>query len=408
VGTTNKLTVKAIKNAKVGKKIADGGGLYLEVTKDGTAYFRMKFRHGGRESRLSFGNAAVVSLEEARRKRDEARALIRDGKNPSSERKAKRTAQRIDREAGFRNVAAGWLAYKSKTWAPATYRKAEFVVDSYLIPAFRGHSVATLTTKEAVDLLEAIAAKAPTLAEKARQYLASIVNFAIRHGLRPDGTQLWLRGAVPSYQKGNIPAATDAKEIAALIRAIDVYPTPVMRGALTLAMLTAVRPGCVAAARWQDIDLDAAEWRIPAEMMKMRHAHVVPLPRQAVAMLRVMQAYTLGHTYVFPPLARQKNEHLNRDAMSNALRRMGFQGRHATHGFRGMLRTVAREKLRVDSDVLEAQLAHAKKGEVQKAYDRTTFNEERRIVMQKWADYLDGLRSGGNVVPFDTVRRGAA
>jgi integrase len=171
-------------------------------------------------------------------------------------------------------------------------------------------------------------------------------------------------------------------------------------------MLTAMRPGIVASARWSEMDLDAAEWSVPGPRMKMRHAHIVSLPRQAIAALREMIPYTGGKEFVFPPLARQETPHLHRDSLSAALRRMGFAGRHATHGFRGMLRTVARERLGIDPDILEAQLAHAKKGDVQKAYDRTTFGEPRRKAMQAWADYLDQLKSGDKkVVP---MRRGRA
>jgi integrase len=158
---------------------------------------------------------------------------------------------------------------------------------------------------------------------------------------------------------------------------------------LKLAMFTAMRPGIVASARWDEIDLAAAEWHVAGERMKTGHDHIVPLPRQAVRVLQDMLVYSEGRPFVFPPLARQKTVHLHRDALSAALRRMGFQGRHATHGFRGMLRTVARERLGIDIDVLEAQLAHAKRGDVQKAYDRTTFDEARRAAMQKWADFLD-------------------
>ena len=396
---TNKLTTLTVKHAKLGKHF-DGGGLYLEVTKTGARYWRLKYRFGGKESRLGFGRCDGVPLAEARRRRDEARARLRDGKDPAAERKAVKNTQRQDRKAPFPVVAAAWLVYKRKEWSPETHRKAQYVVDTYLIPALRRHSITTLSTKEAVKGLEHIGNKAPALAVKARQYLGGIVTYAIREGLREDGRLLSLRGAVPKHEKGNIPAATDPKEIIELLHAIDAYPAHVVRAALKLAMLTAMRPGLVAAARWADIDLDAAEWSIPAPMMKTRHAHIVPLPMQAIAVLREMQPLTDGTEYVFQPLAKQKTNHMHREAMSKALRSMGFQGRHSTHGFRGMLRTVGRERLGIDSDVLEAQLAHAKKGDVQKAYDRTTFNDERRRVMQVWADYLDNLRIGGKVVPI--------
>ncbi|KLU24943.1 integrase, partial [Caballeronia mineralivorans PML1(12)] len=141
-------------------------------------------------------------------------------------------------------------------------------------------------------------------------------------------------------------------------------------------------------------DLDAAEWHIPGERMKMRHDHIVPLPRQALIVLHELKTITGDSAYVFPSPAKQKTPHLHRDALSKALRDMGFQGKHATHGFRGMLRTVGRERLGIDIDVLEAQLAHAKRGDVQKAYDRTTFDGDRRRVMQEWADYVDNCVRG--------------
>ena len=395
----NKLNVLMIKNASEGKHF-DGGGLYLDVKHGGRRYWRLKYRYAGREGLLAFGIFPEVSLAEARQRRDDARALLRDGKDPGEVRKTSKLASLQNKEAAFPASAEAWLEFKRKGWAPASYNKAKFVTDTYLIPALGRYSITTLNTKQAADLLEKMAAKTPTLAAKARQFLGGIIAHAIRQGLREDGRLLSLQGAVPKHDKGNIPAATDPREITALLKAIQAYPTPVTRAALQLTMLTAMRPGIVAAARWADIDLKNAEWSVPAAMMKMRHAHIVPLPKQALTVLREMEGYTGGQEYVFPPLARQKSAHMHRDAMSNALRRMGFQGRHATHGFRGMLRTVARERLGVDSDVLEAQLAHAKKGDVQKAYDRTTFNEERRRVMQAWANYLDNLSSGGKIIPL--------
>lgn len=390
---TNKLSALSIKSAGVGKH-ADGLGLYLEVTSAGGRYWRMKYRFVGKEKRLAFGVYPEVSLAEARARRDEARRTLRDGQDPSAARAEAKALAKREAMAGFEVTAAAWLEHKKPSWAPETHRKAKYVTETYLVPKLRRRSVATLTTKDAVAALAEIGKGAPALAAKARQYLQGIVRYAEQHGLREDGRALSLRGAVPPHEKGHIPAATNIKTITALVKAIDAYPTPVTRAALRLAMLTAMRPGVVASARWDEIDLEAAEWHVPGHRMKTRHDHLVPLPRQAVEALRGVQAYSQGRTYVFPPLARQKTPHLNRDALSAALRRMGFQGQHATHGFRGMLRTVARERLDIDIDVLEAQLAHAKRGDVQKAYDRTTFGDARRRAMQAWADYLEALESG--------------
>ena len=303
------------------------------------------------------------------------------------ERIAARRAVRRQAGAAFPTAAAHWLDQKRDAWALATFRKATYVVETYLVPKLRHESVTTLGSKEANAALGGIATAAPELARKARQYLNGILEEAVLGGLREEGRPLVLRRAT-RRQRGHIPAATELKQVRSLVRAIEAYPTAVTRAALKLAMYTAMRPGVVVSARWDDIDAELGEWHVPGDRMKMRHAHVVSLPRQALQVLDEMRPLTLGQTFVFPPLARQTTPHLHRDSLSAALRRMGFQGRHATHGFRRMMRTVARERLGIDPDVLEAQLAHAKRNEIQKAYDRTTFDKARRDAMQAWADYL--------------------
>ncbi len=403
------LTDKAIRALKPRQRlyrVADNGGLCLEVTPANSKLWRYRYRYAGRAKMVSLGPYPEISLANARGRRDDARSLLRKGKDPSSERAAAKDATKRTLGAAFPEVAAAWLDFKHDEWADETYRKAKYVTETYLIPLLRRESISTLKTAQAADALATIAKNAPSLAAKARQYLRGIESYAIRHGLREDGRHLSLRGAVPKHDKGHIPAATDPKEVAALAKAIDAYAVPVTRGALKLTMLTAMRPGIVASARWAEIDLEAAEWSVPGSRMKMRHAHIVSLPTQAIDVLRQMRAYSDGQEYVFPPLARQGTPHLHRDALSKALRTMGFQGRHATHGFRGMFRTVARERLNIDPDILEAQLAHAKKGDVQKAYDRTTFGEARREAMQAWADYVDQLRRGDKkVVPIALGKR---
>lgn len=387
----NQLTAVAIRSAKPGAKLADGGGLRLEVKERGRGYWRLKYRFGGREKLLAFGVFPEVSIAEARKRRDVARAKLRDGVDPSAEKRATKEAAKRDARVSFANVSDEWLAFKKKEWAPATYRKAHYVVTTYLSPPLRGRTVAELATKDVTKILVGIAQGAPNLAQKARQYLGGIIDYAIRVGLREEGKLLNLKGAVPKADKGHIPAATTAAEITPLLRAIAAYDSPITRAALQLTMLTAMRPGVVASVPWTEFDLNAAEWHVPAERMKMKHAHIVPLPTQAVTLLRKIEELTGGGKYVFPSPARQKTPHVSRDGLSAALRKMGFQGKHATHGFRGMFRTVARERLGIDPDVLEAQLAHAKKGGVAKAYDRTRFDEARRVAMQSWADYLETM-----------------
>jgi integrase len=401
----DKLTNAACKHALPGRH-TDGLGLYLEVTATGSRYWRFKYRHAGRENRLAFGVFPEVSIAEARQRRTDARALLRTGVDPAEDRRAKKDAALRERMGTFGAVAADWLARKRKTWAPETARKAEYVTNTYLLPKLRRKSIARLETREAAAVISELAETAPNLAAKARQYIGGIVDHAIKLGLREDGKLLSLRGTVGTAGKGHIAAATTPEEIARVIRAVATYDSPVTGAALRMAMLTALRPGVVVAAEWSEIDMDTGEWHIPGPKMKTRHAHIVPLPRQALEILQEMEPYSAGRQYVFPPLARQKSAHLHRDALSNALRRLGLQGAHATHGFRAMLRTAGRERLGIDADVLEAQLGHAKKGEVMKAYDRTIFGAERREAMQRWADYLDQLQAGGRVLPMTRVKAG--
>jgi integrase len=394
---TDKLTALGVKNlareAAPAKKHFDGGGLYLDVRKNGSRYWRLAYRFAGRERLLSLGVYPEVSLAEARSRRESARALLRNGTDPMADKADRKAADRRDADASFPKVAAAWLAFKRKGWATETHRKAEYVVDTYLAPALRRQSITTLKTKDAVDALQGIP---PSLASKARQYLGGIVHYAIREGLREDGRLLSLRGAISTHRTIHIPAATTPSDVRKVALAVHSYGIPVTRIALQIAMLTAQRPGEVVSMEWKEVDLESAEWRIPAEKMKMRHQHIVPLSSQAIDLLQEMRAYTGGKQYVFPPLARQQTEHLHRDALSNALRRLGLKGTQATHGFRATFRTLGRERLNIATDVLEAQLAHAKRDEVQKAYDRTKFDDARRDAMQKWADYLDKLRAVGS------------
>ncbi len=386
----------AFRNAKPKSRpylLADGSGLSLRVRPAGTKTWLLRYRRPGtgKENFLSLGPYPDITLLDARRLAATARNLVRDGIDPVEHRQAESAARKRAAQNAFQLVANAWLEFKRKGWADETYRKAELVIREYLTPALKDKPISTLSTAQVKPVLETIAARAPNLATKARQYVGGIIAYAIQNNLREDGIPLALQGILPSFKKGHIPAITKPADIGPLARAINAYRSPITRAALKLTMLTGLRPGVVASVPWTEIDLDAAEWHIPGERMKMAHDHIVPLPRQALAVLNEAKSLADDSGYVFPSPARQKTPHLHRDALSKALRDMGFKGKHATHGFRGMLRTVGRERLGVDLDILEAQLAHAKRGDVQKAYDRTTFDDDRRRVMQEWADYIDTL-----------------
>ena len=383
--------IKALKSREKLYRVADAAGLCLEITPNGTKLWRYRYRFGGKAKMMALGRWNETTLQEARAKLRDARKLLANGVDPMDTRRRTLDDQQRQERAKFPAIAAEWLEYKRKRVGGETYRKAKLVVEGDLIPSLRRQSIETLATKDVMAPLQKIAERAPNLAAKGRQYLQGIVRYAIQHGLREDGRMLDLRGAIDTAGKGHIPAVTRPADLRALLLAIDGYNSRTTRSALLLASLTAMRPAVVASAQWAHIDLEAAEWHVPAALMKTGNDHIVPLPRQAVALLRDLRGENPGK-HVFPSPARQTTPHLHRDAMSKALRDMGFKGKHATHGFRGTLRTMARERLGVDIDVLEAQLAHAKKGDVQKAYDRTEFGEQRQQVMQAWADYLDNIR----------------
>ena len=385
--------------------IADGNGLSLRVLPSGAKLWVFRYTRPitSKPNILSLGRYPDVTPERARETAKEARIDVLAGRDPQETRRARFDPAFVEAKNDFETVALAWLDAKEKGWSPDSHRKAKYVLTHYLIPQLKGFNIGDLATKHVKPVLQEVAKKAPSLAKKARVYLGGIVLSAIQDGLREDGKFLALRGLLPKSDTGHIAAITKPEDIGPLLRAIDEYGSPVTRAALSICALTALRPGVVARARWEEINFKAAEWHIPGTVMKTRHAHIVPLPAQAVAILQELRSSTFSKEWVFPAQARQKTPHLHRDALSKALRDMGFQGRHATHGFRGMLRTVARERLRIDADVLEAQLAHAKKGETQKAYDRTAFLDERHDAMQKWADYLDKIKRGGDVLPLRKV-----
>ena len=394
------LTVTRINNAKPGDfPLFDGGGLHL-IYRFERRQWRLRYtRPDGRENRIALGAFPEVSLKEARDKRDALRRKVADGIDPAAERAAKRAEARRAGQDTFKHYAEDWLKTKSDGWAESTRRKAELCVHNYLVPALGKSNVRDITSADVVKVLQGMVKHAPALTRKAAQAAQAIIRVAITAGAREDGRvlDLNLRDNLPAVEKGHYPAATLPAELGEVLRAMAAYPSEVTRAALLMCAYTGQRPGDVAAMRWQNVSGEV--WCIPKT--KTGHAHLVPLPKQAVDLLNGMQQFTAGRVYVFPPLARQKTPHLHRDALSKALREAGLRGKQTPHGLRASLRTLARERLGVAADVLEAQLAHAKKGEVAAAYDRTRFDEERQKVMQQWADYLDTLRDESNkVVPI--------
>lgn len=387
-----KLTAQAIKHASPGK-LFDGGGLYLDVRENGARYWRMKYRHGGRERLLALGVYPEVSLAEARKRRDEARATLREGSDPAAARRAERRQAMLAAENTFEAIAREWLAKQQEALAPATYAKACWTLEELVFPWLGARPVAELTAPDVLDVLRRIEARgAHETAHRTKQRIAQVFRYAIATGRARHDPAADLRGALAPVVSKSRAAITDADGVGDLLRALDGYSGQfVTRCALRLAPLVFARPGEIRRAEWAEFDLDRAEWRIPASKMKMREEHIVPLSAQAVAVLRELHPLTGQGRYLFPSL-RSAREPMSENTINAALRRLGFDKHTMTaHGFRALASTRLNE-LGWAPDVIERQLAHAERNKVRAAYNRAQYLAERRKMMQAWADYLDALR----------------
>jgi len=406
---------------KAGKTLAAGNGLHLEASMSGRKSWFVRYRKhdDGKRAKVLIGYYPDVTLAEAGVMADEIHLAARTGgqiigvRTAVRMRRETKTANelRIEREKAqaeansFTTISEAWLKYKAQSWSADTARRAEDAVRQYLQPAIGQLDMRSVRSKDVSSALLEINAKVPSTARKCRQYIYGIVDYCIMRGIRDDDSLLSLKGIFPrNKEERNHPAITKAAGIGQLWLAISNHSgSHTVRSALQFVAWTTLRPGVIVTATWDEIDTEAALWCIPGERMKMRSDHVVSLPKQALAMLETLRAYQESE-YVFPAVARQGRPHIHRDSLSKALREdLGYRDRHVTHGWRASFRTLARERLGVDIDVLEKQLAHASGDRTAQAYDRAQFIEQRRIVMQTWADWLDeqaAIAAGGNVTPI--------
>lgn len=272
------------------------------------------------------------------------------------------------------------------------------MLDDYLLPKLARKPIAEISSADVKPILLEIHERAPMLAVKARQYCSQIVSYAIQEGMREDGRELSLKGVLPKHKKSHYAAVTKSSDLPPVIKAIEGIESVHSKVALRVCLYTASRPGVVAGMRWCELNLESREWHIPASRMKLPFEHITPLPSQLIPLLKDLQVLAGKSPFVFPGASDPMNKHIHRDSLSKVLRENGLRGVVVTHGFRATLRTIARERLRIHPDVLEAQLSHAKKGDVQKAYDRTQFLDERHELIQRWADYIDALKNDETVV----------
>jgi integrase len=425
---TNTLTDKAIQAALkaaaadgVTRRLSDGDGLRLDVQPTRVGWWRLRYRFQGREGMLSLGTYPEVPLSDARERRDEARRLIAADINPSEKRQEDKAAQRRAAEvqrlaaAGlplpgtFEHAAREWHARNVPNWTSGHAGKVLAMLERDLLPYLGQRPLRELTAPEVLAVARKVEARgAVETAYRCLSVAGAVFRHGVQHGYCDSDPTRDLKGAIVLPVPEHRAAITDPARLGELLRAIDGYHgTPIVRAALKLAPLVFLRPGELRKAEWCEFDLDAATWTVPAARMKGRvkakkngAPHVVPLAPQAVAILRELHPLTGSGRYVFPsPLTPERP--LSENGVLQALRRMDFTRDEITgHGFRATARTIAAERLGIAPEVIEAQLAHRVPDALGRAYNRTLFLDQRRELMVKWADYLDRLRDGAQVIPM--------
>jgi integrase len=397
--------IRALKPRANIYRVADANGLCLEVRPSGSKLWRYRYRHAGKASMLPLGEYPATSLADARAERDKARALVRGGVNPANAVRAARAAKMESTANTFAAIAGEFLNKRSKEGMGAgSVARDMRMIEKDLI-GLSHLPVSEITAPVLLAALRKLEQRGVLeTAHRARGFAGRVFRYAIATGRAERDPSADLRGALVQPQTRHFASITDPARIGELLRAIEIYKgSPVTIAALKLAPLVFVRPGELRKARWADLNLDVSEWRYVAS--KTNTPHIVPLAHQAVAVLRDLQPLTGRSEFVFPSI-RSLRRPMSENTVNSALRYMGFDGETMCgHGFRAMARTVLDEVLHFRPDYIEHQLAHAVRDPNGRAYNRTAHLPERRKMMQSWADYLDGLRLGAKVIPFERHSR---
>lgn len=392
--------LKALKPRGKLYRIADSAGLCVEVHPSGARYWRFRYRFAGKAKMFSLGVYPEVSLGEARRRLEDARRLLGCGIDPSAQRQQDKLTAHFAVANDVEAIAREWLAGRGKL-ADTTRAKTEWMLETHVFPWIGRRPVREITAPELLAVLRRPESldKLET-AQRIKQICGQVFRYAVATGRAERDPAADLRGALKTKKTRHFASITDPAKVGELLRAIHGFSgSLVVASALKFAPLVFVRPGELRKAEWGEFDLDNAEWRIPAERMKMRQAHMVPLSEQAVAVLQELQPLTGHGRYVFPSI-RSPRDPMSENTVTAALRRLGYTGDEMTgHGFRSMASTILHEQ-GWNTDVIERQLAHAERNKVKAAYNHAQYLPERRKMMQAWGDYLDALRTGTNVVPI--------
>ena len=397
------LTDTTIRTAKPLAKLyrlADSNGLCLEVAPTGSKLWRYRYRFNGKAKMLALGAYPAVTLQKARQRRDEARQQLAEGIDPAEQKKADKQALQAA-ELTFEVLAREWYAYNAPRWAESTAYKANLYLENDLIPGIGSRPLKSITRPELVELVRKVEARGTlNAAGKIRQWLHQIFRYGLARGVVDSNPATDLDVvAAPAKAARHHPHVNfaDLPELLGKIDSTNI--STLTRCAIRLLTLTAVRPGELRAAPWSEFNLDASTWTIPAERMKARRPHVVPLPRQAVAILSQLEEISGGYPLLFP--GQQKADRpMSENTINKALRLMGYEGRQTGHGFRHLLSTELNGR-GYNRDWIERQLAHGDSNEIRDTYNHANYLEQRRAMMQAWADSVDALCSGANVVSIN-------
>lgn len=401
----NDTYIRSLKPDLKPRKYFDGGGLFLFIPTSGSKLWRMAYRFNGKSKLLSFGEYPTVSLREARARREEAKQLIAKDIDPSEHKREVRQAK-IDAERNsFENIAREWHKTRMVDFSEKHQGTVMYRLETYIFPAIGKVGITKLETQDIMAVVKPLEQKGNyETSRRLLQIISQVFRYAVITGKAKHNIAADMRGALRPRKVTHRAALVEPEKVGQLLRDIDDYEGyfPLVC-ALKLAPLVFTRPTELRAAQWKEFDLEAAEWRIPAERMKMRQQHIVPLSEQALAILRDLHAFTGGGKYLFPS-TRTETRPIAGATMLNALRRMGYQKHEmSVHGFRSIASTLLNE-LGFNRDWIERQLAHGERDEVRAAYNYAEYLPERRKMMQVWATYLDKLRSGTRAIEGTSVQ----
>jgi len=399
------ITIRRARPSNKTRKLFDGRGLYLEVAPRGGKWWRLKYRFGGKEKRLSLGVYPDVSLKEARSRCEDARRQLSREIDPSEHRQALKAAKVQHVANSFESVAREWFTKHVPSWAESHSSRIISRLERDVFPWIGGKPVAAVTPSQLLAVVRRLEERgALETAHRALRNCGQVFRYAVATGRARTDPSVVLRGALPPVKGGHFAALTDPKKVGPLLRVLDGYEgSLIVRCALRLAPLVFVRPGELRRAVWSDIDLEAAEWRFTVS--KTDTQHLVPLSRQAVEILSELYPLTGQGGYVFPSGRTPKGDRpMSENAVLAALRRMGIGKEEMSgHGFRAMARTLLDEVLGFRPDYIEHQLAHVVRDPLGRAYNRTAHLPQRRKMMQVWANYLDELKANEKSDPNPVV-----